>query len=181
MPSKIESPPLSTRTTSSHSPSGTVFSPGVHGSFTLALMPNPNPTAALQIVLAEERAKGWTPRPLGAKEQKKHGCDIVSSPPDGGEPHHIEVKSLGRPFLTKTRKWSWPDIVVRESQLAACQGDRCDFFRVEIVANLDAHRYQGAPYERLTLTARNVIGNVRSRVQHLVKLDDSLKAEIRRI
>jgi hypothetical protein len=153
----------------------------VHGSFTLALVSNPNPTAALQIVLAEERAKGWMPRPLGAKEQKKHGCDIVSSPPDGGEPHHIEVKAMGRPFLTKTRKWSWPDIVVRESQLAACQGDRCDRFRFEIVANLDAHRDQGAPYERLTLTARNVIRNVTSRVQHLVKLDDSLKAEIRRI
>jgi hypothetical protein len=87
-------------------------------------VPNPNPTAALQIVLAEERAKGWTPRDLGAKEQLQYGCDILSAPPDGGDPHRIEVKAMGRPFLTKTGKWSWPDIVVRQSQLDACKGDR---------------------------------------------------------
>jgi hypothetical protein len=144
------------------------------------LVPNPNPTAALQIVLAEERAKEWTPRDLGAREQKDNGCDIISTPPHGRDPHFIEVKAMGRPFLTKTGKWSWPDIVVRESQLAACQGDRCDSFRFEIVANLDAHRDLGAPYERLTLTAKNVVGNLTSRVQLLVKLEDALKAEIRR-
>jgi hypothetical protein len=144
------------------------------------LVPNPNPTAALQIVLAEERAKGWTPRDLGAKEQLRYGCDILSAPPDGGDPHRIEVKAMGRPFLTKTGKWSWPDIVVRQSQLDACKGDRGDSFRFEIVANLDAHRKQGDPYERLTLTAKDVVGNEASRVQLLVKLNEGLKTEIRR-
>jgi len=134
----------------------------------------------VKIVFDEERSKGWTPRVLGAREQKCNGCDIISTPPDGGDPHFIEVKAMGRPFLTKTGKWSWPDVVVRQSQLDACKGDRCDSFRFEIVANLTAYRDHDDPYERLTLTAKDVIGNEASRIQLLVKLHDGLKAEIRR-
>jgi len=65
-------------------------------------------------------------------------------------------------------------VFVRESQLAACRGDRSGSFRFEIVANLDGHRKHGDPYERLTLTAK--IGNEASRVQLLVKLTEVLKA-----
>ena len=156
------------------------WTPSPRPATTLGLVPNPNPTAALNIVLAEERAKGWVPHPLSGKDQLKYGCDILSTPPSGGDPHRIEVKAMGYPLLTKTGRWSWPDIVVRESQLAACRDDESDSFRFEIVANLDAHHQRGEPYERLTLMRRDVIGNVTSRVQLLVKLTDALKGNIRR-
>jgi hypothetical protein len=142
-------------------------------------MPNPNPTAAVKIVLAEERARGWTPRVLGASEQKANGCDIISTPPSSNaEPDFIEVKAWGRPFLTRSGKWSWPGFVVRESQLAACHDARS--FRFEIVGNLDAHRERGESYERLTLTSSDVIGNETSHVVHEVKLVEALKPNIRR-
>lgn len=133
----------------------------------------------MMIVLAEERAKGWTPRALNSREQVTHGCDIVSEPPGDGATHFIEVKAWGRPFLTKTGRWSWPDVVVRESQLAAVKRNPTGVFRFEIVANLDAHRRQGAPYERLTLLADDVAGNETSRVVHAIRLPDALKSRIR--
>jgi hypothetical protein len=106
-------------------------------------VPNRSPAAAMTIVLEEELARGWTPRALGAREQLEHGCDILSTPPDGGEPDRIEVKAIGRPLLTKTGKWSWPDIVVRESQVIACERNP-ESFRFEVVANIDAHLEDGA-------------------------------------
>jgi hypothetical protein len=143
-------------------------------------VPNPTPSAAVAIVVAEERRKQWSPRVLGAREQKRYGCDIISMPPPlkGGDPAFIEVKGWGRPFLTTGGKWSWPDAVVQESQLRACR--ESPTFRLEIVANLDAYLADGSPYERLTLTAEDVIGNETKRVVHAVKLTEPLKARIRR-
>lgn len=39
----------------------------------------------MDIVVAEERAAGWTPQVLGAAAlEKDHGCDILSTPVGAG-------------------------------------------------------------------------------------------------
>jgi hypothetical protein len=143
-------------------------------------MPNPTEERAMKIVEDEEHAKGRKTRRLGSLEQKQYGCDIISTLPDGSDPHYIEVKGWGRSFLTPGRKWSWAHEEVRQSQIEASLRDRSSSHRFEIWANLDAyHDGRAAYYERLTLTAGYVRDRMEERVQHLLVLEDSLKDEIR--
>jgi hypothetical protein len=109
----------------------------------------------MEIVLAEEIAAGWTPRVLGAAAlEKQHGCDILSVPPAGGDPHPVEVKGWGDPFIAARRQFGY-DQDIRASQMEAAERD--PNFRIEIVANLTAYLAGAGPYERLTLTASEII------------------------
>jgi hypothetical protein len=109
----------------------------------------------MEIVLAEEMAAGWTPRVLGAAAlEKQHGCDILSVPPAGGDPHPVEVKGWGDPFIASRRRFGY-DQDIRASQMEAPERD--PNFRIEIVANLTAYLAGVGPYERLTLTASEII------------------------
>jgi hypothetical protein len=54
-------------------------------------------SVAMTIVRAEEVAKGRTPGASFSKSREREdGCDFLSSPPGGGEPHPVEVKASGR-------------------------------------------------------------------------------------
>jgi hypothetical protein len=109
----------------------------------------------MEIVLAEEVAAGWTPRVLGAAAlEKRHGCDILSVPPGGGEPHPVEVKGWGEPFIAPRQRFGYHQDV-RASQMVAAQRD--PNYRLEMVANLTAYLAGTGPYERLTLTASEII------------------------
>ena len=109
----------------------------------------------MEIVLAEEVAAGWTPRVLGAAAlEKQHGCDILSVPPAGGEPHPVEVKGWGAPFIATRQQFGYHQDI-RASQMLAAQRD--PNFRIEIVANLTAYVAGTGRYERLTLTASEII------------------------
>ena len=109
----------------------------------------------MDIVLAEEIAAGWTPRVLGAAAmQKQHGCDVLSTPPGGGVAHPVEVKGWGEPFLTSRQQFSYHQDI-RASQMLAAQRD--PNYRIEMVANLTAYLAGTGPYERLTLTASELI------------------------
>lgn len=109
--------------------------------------------AAMEIVLAEEAARGYDAKPVGAwAAEKKHGCDVFSMPPGGAEPDLVEVKGWGEPLRTAKGSFTYPQDI-RKSQFDAAAGRR---YRVEIVANLDAHLAVGDPYERLTLTGEMV-------------------------
>jgi hypothetical protein len=111
--------------------------------------------AAMEIVLAEERAAGWTPRALRAAAlEKQHGCDILSVPPDGGQPHPVEVKGWGGSFVAARGRFAYTQDI-RESQMQAAKRD--PRFRIEIVANLTAYIAGTEPYERLTLTAVEIV------------------------
>jgi hypothetical protein len=47
----------------------------------------------MAIVHAEDVERGWTPGPaLSKKREGVEGCDFLSTPPGGGEPHPVEVK-----------------------------------------------------------------------------------------
>jgi len=109
----------------------------------------------MEVVLAEEIAAGWAPRVLGAAAlEKQHGCDILSTPPAGGDPHPVEVKGWGDPFIAARRRFAY-DQDIRASQMEAAKRD--PNFRIEIVANLTAYLAGAGPYERLTLTASEII------------------------
>jgi len=55
---------------------------------------------AVETVCAEEVAKGWMPGPLlGQQVQRLEGCDFLSTPPDGGPGHPVEVKGWGEPII----------------------------------------------------------------------------------
>ena len=109
----------------------------------------------MDIVLAEELAAGWSPRVLGAAAlEKHHGCDILSTPPDGGEAHPVEVKGWGEPFVPRGGRFGY-DQDIRASQMAAAQRD--PDYRIEMVANLTAYLAGSGPYERLTLTSDEII------------------------
>lgn len=109
----------------------------------------------MDIVLAEELAAGWSPRVLGAAAlEKHHGCDILSTPPGGGEPHPVEVKGWGEPFVSGRGRFGY-DQDIRASQMAAAQRD--PNFRIEMVANLTAYLAGSGPYERLTLSSDEII------------------------
>jgi hypothetical protein len=94
------------------------------------------------------------PQVLGAAAlEKEHGCDILSTPPEGGDPHPVEVKGWGEPLRRPSGKFNYPQDL-RASQMRAAR--RNANFRIEIVANLTAHHMHGDEYERLTLTAEEV-------------------------
>jgi hypothetical protein len=110
--------------------------------------------AAMSIVIAEEAARGWTATPLGStRAEREHGCDLLSTPPEGGEPNPIEVKGWGEPFLGPTGGFLYHQDI-RLSQFEAAE--RNPSYRVEIVANLTAHLAGDGDYERLTLTADQI-------------------------
>ena len=112
----------------------------------------------MKIILAEETRNNWSAEEIGvATLEKKYGCDILSTPPTGGDPHPVEVKGWGLPFRGPSGKFNDPQDL-RASQMEAAERD--GNFRVEIVANLTAHLATGAPYERLTLTAQELRGAV---------------------
>src|SRR4051794_6744717 len=115
-------------------------------------MSQPIRREAMRIVLAEEKDRGWTATAIGsARAEKQHGCDILSTPPEGGTPHPVEVKGWGEPFLGARGRFLYAQDI-RDSQYEAAK--RHPNFRLEIVANLTAFLAERAPYERLTLTAR---------------------------
>lgn len=110
---------------------------------------------AVRIVLEEERKRGWKATEVGvAKEEKRLGCDILSVPPTGGEPHAVEVKGWGEGFLRSVSGRFAYDQDIRASQLEAAERD--PNYRLEIVANLAAYVAGAGRYERLTLTAAEI-------------------------
>ncbi len=110
---------------------------------------------AVRIVLEEERARGWTPTEIGvATEEKRLGCDVMSVPPGGVNPHPVEVKGWGEPFLGASSDRFIYHQDIRASQMEAAR--RNPNYRLEMVANLTAYLAGGGGYERLTLTAAEV-------------------------
>jgi hypothetical protein len=109
---------------------------------------------AMEIVQAEERARGWTPGPpLSQRDQPIEGCDFFSTPPDSGDAVAIEVKGWGEPLLRPNGSFSYPaDVRVEQYERAR----RDPHWRLEIVANLTAVRKGHGQAERLTLTAADV-------------------------
>lgn len=108
----------------------------------------------MEIVLAEERERGWQPAVIGGwAKEKEHGCDILSTPPGETQPHPVEVKGWGEPMLSPRRKFTYGQDI-RTSQLAAAKLN--PNYRIEIVANLDAHLRGEGGYQRLTLTAEQI-------------------------
>ena len=110
---------------------------------------------AVRIFLAEERARGWNPTEIRvATQEKRLGCDVLSVPPEGGEPHPVEVKGWGEAFLSVSSGRFVYHQDIRTSQMEAAMRD--PNYRVEIVANLTAYLAGRGSYERLTLTADEV-------------------------
>jgi hypothetical protein len=80
---------------------------------------------ATTIVCAEEVANGWTPGPpLSKSREREEGCDFLSTPPNGGEPHPIEVKGWGESlFLSDGRFRDRQDINAEQpARILAPQG-----------------------------------------------------------
>lgn len=131
---------------------------------------------AVRIVLLEERANGWAPTEIAvAREEKRLGCDVLSVPPLGGDPHPVEVKGWGEPFLSVSGVFRYPQDI-RLSQMEAVKRD--PNYRVEIVANLTAYLAGVGPYERLTLTADEIVERALPRLYDIPLT--GLEARIRR-
>ena len=115
--------------------------------------------AAIEIVRAAELARGWKAGPqLAQRAQRKAGCDLLSTPPDGGPPHPIEVKGWGVPLIAAEGSFSYPAEVNRE------QYDRAEHdpnWRLEIVGNLTAFLAGTGQPQRLTLTGAEVAERAR--------------------
>jgi hypothetical protein len=109
---------------------------------------------AMAFVRAEETAKGWTPGPaLSKAREREEGCDFLSTPPRGGEPHPVEVKGWGESLRGPDGRFRYGQDINAE-QFARAQRD--PNWRLEIVANLTAVRARTGEVERLTLTAAEV-------------------------
>jgi hypothetical protein len=118
-------------------------------------MSQPIRRAAMEIVIADEHGNGWTPTVIGvAALEKQHGCDILSTPPEGGDPHPVEVKGWGKPFIGVRGRFLYTQDL-RASQMTAAKNNPTNF-RIEIVANLTRYLAGEAPYERLTLRADEI-------------------------
>jgi hypothetical protein len=110
---------------------------------------------AIEIVRDAELARGWTPGPLlSQRAQREEGCDLLSTPPDGGPPHRIEVKGWGEPLLADNGAFTYPADVNRE-QFEHAKSD--PNWRLEIVGNLAAVRAGNGEPERLTLAHNEVV------------------------
>ncbi|GEM_PF-3410990 len=110
--------------------------------------------AAVEIVRAAELARGWTPGPqLGQHAQHEAGCDLLSTPPDGGPPHPVEVKGWGEPLLAADGSFTYPADVNREQFERA---KRDPNWRLEIVGNLSAVLAGTGHPQRLTLSGSEV-------------------------
>lgn len=117
-------------------------------------MSEPIRKIAMEIVTSEERQNGWAPHVIGvASQEKEHGCDILSTPPEGGEPHPVEVKGWGEAFIGARGQFLYTQDL-RASQMRAAKND--PNFRIEIVANLTSYLGGDGPYERLTLRANEI-------------------------
>lgn len=80
---------------------------------------------AVRIVLQEEADLGWKASEIGvATEERRLGCDLLSIPPGGGEPHPVEVKGWGEPFLSNSGRF-------RYDQDIRCRGSRCRWVRCQ--------------------------------------------------
>jgi hypothetical protein len=108
---------------------------------------------AMQVVRAEEEARGRTITVLSKTQEREHGCDFVSRGPDGGT-EFVEVKGWGESLLRDADTFSYPADLNRQQYERACaEGSR---FRLEIVAGLTAERANPGMYERLTLSGEDV-------------------------
>jgi hypothetical protein len=114
---------------------------------------------AVEIVRAEEAARGWTPGPqLDQVSQRVEGCDFFSAPPDGRPPHPVEVKGWGEPLVGPSgRIVELADVNAEQFKRASRDAD----WRLEIVANLTAAREGRGSPQRLTLTAGDVVRRAR--------------------
>lgn len=129
-------------------------------------------------MLAEERTNGWQPREIGiATEEKRLGCDVLSVPPGGGEPHPVEVKGWGESFLSPTSGRFIYHQDIRASQMEAAK--RNAEYRLEIVANLTAYLGGAGLYERLSLTAEELLARAIPRLYDvpLTGLEDKVRRE----
>jgi hypothetical protein len=132
--------------------------------------------AAVEIVRAAELARGWKPGPLlGQHAQHEAGCDLLSTPPDGGPPHPVEVKGWGEPLLAADDSFTYPADINREQFERATRDPN---WRLEIVGNLAAVRAGTGHPERLTLTAAEIIARA-SCWRFRVSLD-GLNARVKR-
>jgi hypothetical protein len=114
--------------------------------------------AAMEIVVAEEGARGWEAVWVGSwAKEKELGCDLLSTPPDGSEPFRVEVKGWGEPLFTQQGRFRYGQDI-RVSQLnAALAHER---YRIEIVANLDAYLRGEGSADRLTLYRHEILERV---------------------
>ncbi len=110
---------------------------------------------AVEIVRQGEIERGWEPSsPLGQHAQHEEGCDLLSVPPGGGAADAIEIKGWGEPLLRPDGSFTYPaDVNAEQLQRAA----RDPKWRLEIVANLDAVDAGTGEFERLTLSAQEVV------------------------
>ncbi len=116
--------------------------------------------AAVEIVRMAEIARGWQPEPLlGQPAQRTEGCDFLSTPPDGGAAHRIEVKGWGESLLCADGSFSYPADVTRE-QFEHAKADPTRW-RLEIVGNLSAVLDGSGQPQRLTLTGSEVAERAR--------------------
>jgi len=114
---------------------------------------------AMEIVRAEEIARGWMPGPpLGKQQEAREGCDFLSTPPDGGPAHPVEVKGWGESLFRPDGRFRYAQDINAE-QLARAHRDPT--WRLEIVANLGAAWNRLGEVERLTITAADLQGKVR--------------------
>ncbi|MDQ3778892.1 MAG: hypothetical protein M3310_08550 [Actinomycetota bacterium] len=105
---------------------------------------------AFEIILAEERAKGWTP------EGGAGVADFVSTPPGGGAPDLVEVREWGAPLMNPNGELTHRLQITPDQYETAMTNPT---YRIEIVANLDRYLRGGAGYERLTITAAYIRGH----------------------
>jgi hypothetical protein len=114
---------------------------------------------AVKIVRNEQVGRGWTPgAQVGQREQPREGCDFLSTPPEGGPAHPVEVKGWGDPILDKDGSFTYPaDINIEQLERAR----RDPNWRLEIVGNLASVRDGRGRPQRLTLTAEDVLARAK--------------------
>jgi hypothetical protein len=129
--------------------------------------------AAVKIVREAEITRGWRAEPLlGQRAQRIEGCDFLSTPPDGGQAHRIEVKGWGEPLLATDGSFSYPADVTRE-QFEHAKANPTTW-RLEIVGNLTAVLAGDGQPQRLTLYGSEVTERARC-WRYQVRLDGLAK------
>jgi hypothetical protein len=88
--------------------------------------------------------------PRFLEKENTEGCDILSIPPSGGDPHPVEVKGWGDSLIGARGRFTWTQ-EIQPSQMQSAQKN--DNYRLEIVANLRAYHAGAGLPERLTLDA----------------------------